>query len=73
VACLANLAQAVLAAANGRLAAAGEWTLNEKRLVDRAGLGHLQDLLGRPGPGLTALVCDVRSALDLTDAVWTDG
>ena len=30
VACLANLCQAVLAAAQGRLAAAGEWVLNEK-------------------------------------------
>ena len=32
VACLANLCQAVLAAAQGRRAAAGEWVLNEKRL-----------------------------------------
>jgi hypothetical protein len=30
VACMANLGQAVLATAQGRLAAAGEWVLNEK-------------------------------------------
>jgi hypothetical protein len=38
VAALANLTQAVLAAAHGRMATAGEWVLNEKRLVGRAGL-----------------------------------
>ena len=32
VACLANLCQAVLATAQGRLAAAGEWVLNESGL-----------------------------------------
>ena len=48
IACLANLCQAVLAAAQGRLAAAGEWVLNEKRLVEGAGLGSLQDRLGQP-------------------------
>jgi hypothetical protein len=72
VASLANLCQAVLAAAHGRLAAAGEWTLNEKRLVDRAGLRHIQDRLGLPASSLTALVADVRTALGLTDTVWTD-
>ena len=48
VACLANLCQAVLAAAQGRLAAAADWVLNEKRLVERAGLGGVQDRLGQP-------------------------
>ena len=72
VACLANLCQAVLAAAQGRLAAAGEWVLNEKRLVARAGLGGVQDLLGQPGRGLGSLVSDVRVRLGLKDDVWTD-
>jgi hypothetical protein len=71
VACLANLGRAVLAAANGRLAAEGEWSLNEKRLVDRARLGQVQELLGRPEHGLGAVVADVRASLDLTDAVWS--
>jgi hypothetical protein len=72
VACLANLCQAVLAVAQGRLAAAGEWALNEKRLVERAGLENIQDRFAQPGQGLDALVSDVRAFLGLTDAVWTN-
>jgi hypothetical protein len=45
VACLANLAQAVLATAQARLAAAGEWVLNEKRLVARADLTAAETIL----------------------------
>jgi len=72
VACLANLCQAVLAAAQGRLAAAGEWVLNEKRLAERAGLGGVQDRLGQPERDLGTLVCDVRASLGLRDDVWID-
>ena len=72
VACLANLCQAVLAAAQGRLAAAGEWVLNEKRLVERAGLGGVQDQLRRPEQDLGTLVSDVRACLELRDDVWMD-
>ncbi len=72
VACLANLCQAVLAAAQGRLSASGEWVLNEKRLVERAGLGGVQDRLGRPERDLGTLVSDVRASLGLLDAVWID-
>jgi len=73
VACLANLCQAVLATAQGRLAAVGEWMLNEKRLVRRAGLDGIQDRLAQPKRDLDALVSDIRARLGLTDAVWTDG
>jgi hypothetical protein len=73
VACLASLCQAVLAAGQGRLAAAGQWVLNEKRLTERAGLDAIQDRLAQPGPDLGALVCDVRARLELSDDVWTDG
>ncbi len=73
MACLANLCQAVLATAQGRFAAAGEWALNEKRLVGRAGLDGIQDRLARPAPDLDALVSDVQARLELTDAVWADG
>jgi hypothetical protein len=45
VAALANLCQAVLATAQGRLAARGDWVLNEKRIVERAGLTEAQVLL----------------------------
>jgi hypothetical protein len=72
VACLANLCQAVLAAAQGRLAAAGEWALNEKRLAERAGLGGVQDRLGQPERSLGAMVSDVRACLGLRDSVWLD-
>jgi len=72
VACLANLCQAVLSAAQGRLAAAGEWVLNEKRLTERAGLGSVQDQLRRPEQDLGTLVSDVRASLELRDDVWMD-
>jgi len=72
VACLANLCQAVLAAAQGRLAATGEWVLNEKRLAERAGLSDIQDRLSQPERSLGALVSDVGTCLALKDAVWID-
>jgi predicted nucleotidyltransferase len=72
-ACLANLCQAVLAAAQGRLVAAGEWVLNEKRLVQRAGLGSVQKRLNQPGRDLGPLVRDVGALLAVSDAVWVDG
>ena len=72
VASLANLCQAVLATAQGRLAAAGEWVLNEKRLTERAGLGSVQDQLRRPEQDLGALVSGVRASLELRDDVWMD-
>jgi hypothetical protein len=70
VACLANLCQAVLAAAQGRLAAAGEWVLNEKRLTQRAGLASVQDRLAQPERDLGTLVSGVRACLELTDPAW---
>jgi hypothetical protein len=73
VACLANLCQAVLATGQGRLAAAGVWVLNEKRLTERAGLDAIQDRLAQPGPDLGSLVSDVRAHLELTDGVWAPG
>jgi hypothetical protein len=72
VACLANLGQAVLAAVQGRMAAAGEWVLNEKRLTERAGLHVVQDQLGQPEQELRTLVSDVGACLQLSDAVWID-
>jgi hypothetical protein len=69
-ACLANLCQAVLATAQGRLAAAGQWMLNEKRLVQRAGLASVQERLGQPEQDLRQLVGDVRALLAVTDSIW---
>jgi hypothetical protein len=45
IAAVANFTQAVLATAQGRLAAAGTWALNEKRLVERADLDAAQEFL----------------------------
>jgi hypothetical protein len=70
VACLANLCQAVLATSQGRLAAAGEWALNEKRVVERAHLNEVQSRLSQGREDLVSLVSDVRALLELTDEVW---
>jgi len=70
-ACLANLCQAALAAAQGRLAAEGEWALNEKRIIERAGLDGVQQRLGQLDQSMPALVSDVTALLSLSDAIWT--
>lgn len=49
VCCAGMLAHAVLCVAHGRLARHREWVLNEKRLVERAGLHEVQLLLAQPG------------------------
>ena len=51
VASSANLGQAVLAAAQARLASSGEWALNEKGIVERAGLGDAIAAMTQPEPG----------------------
>ena len=73
VACLANLTQATLATAQARMAAAGEWVLNEKRLVARAGLEGLQYRIADLGQDLPTLVSAVCEALGLRDDVWGAG
>jgi hypothetical protein len=73
VACLANLTQAVLAAAQARMAAAAEWVLNEKRLVVPSGLADVQDLLAQPVQDLPALVSGVGEAIGLRDDAWGPG
>ena len=60
------LADAVLSAAHARLAERHEWVVNEKRLVERAGLAEVQPLLAAPGAGsagLAATVAAVAGAL----------
>jgi Nucleotidyltransferase domain len=63
VAALANFTQAVLATAQGRLAAAGEWALNEKRIVERAGLSDAAAVLA--GADLDAAGEALGGILDL--------
>jgi hypothetical protein len=48
VCCAGMLARAALAVAHARLAARREWALNEKRLIERAGLADVQPLLAAP-------------------------
>jgi hypothetical protein len=65
--CAGGLARAVVEAAHGRLAAAGTWALNEKRIVERAGLDGLAPRFARLGGTPAALrraVQEVRAALE---------
>jgi predicted nucleotidyltransferase len=55
VCCTGMLAGAALCEAHARLAERREWALNEKRLVERAGLRALQPLLAAPGAGASEL------------------
>jgi predicted nucleotidyltransferase len=49
VCCAGMLAESVLCIAHARLAERRAWVLNEKRLVQRAGLDEVQAMLARPG------------------------
>jgi hypothetical protein len=62
----ANLGQAVLATAQGRLAAAGEWALNEKHVVERSDLGATHAAFVEPGT-LVDVVSRVAMILGLDD------
>ncbi len=59
VCCAGMLAGAVLCVAHARLAGRREWVLNEKRLVQRAGLDEAQAVLARPGATSTELAATV--------------
>jgi hypothetical protein len=64
--CAGGLARGVVEAAHARLAARGIWALNEKRIMERAGLDGLAPRFGRLGGTPAALreaVRDVRAAL----------
>jgi hypothetical protein len=67
VACLANLTQAVLSTGHARLAAAGQWVLNEKLIVQRADLVAARERLA-DATDLLALVNDVGALLDAPDS-----
>jgi hypothetical protein len=64
--CAGGLARAVVEAAHGRLAARGVWALNEKRIVEHAGLDGITPRFARLGGTPSALhraVRDVRTML----------
>jgi len=73
VGCLANLGQAALATAQGRLVAAAEWALNEKGILERAGLASLQETLRGTDRHLSDVAGEVRRALDLPGTRWSSG
>lgn len=67
VGCAGLLAQAVMQAAHGRLAADGRWALNEKRIVEQAGLTRIGALLAHLGGApaqLQAAIHQTKAALD---------
>ncbi|HZC14551.1 MAG TPA: nucleotidyltransferase domain-containing protein [Thermoleophilaceae bacterium] len=59
VCCAGMLVGAVLCAAHARVAERREWALNEKHLVERAGLNEAQALLTRPGATSAELAATV--------------
>ncbi|CAN5606367.1 nucleotidyltransferase domain-containing protein [soil metagenome] len=66
VSCAGLLAKAAIATAQGRLAARGEWALNEKGIVSRAGLDEAAAILAALGQAPTELVpavAEMRAAL----------
>jgi predicted nucleotidyltransferase len=65
VCCAGMLAHAVLCAAHARLAERRAWVLNEKRLVQRAGLDEAQALLARPGVTAAELAATVASVAEV--------
>jgi Nucleotidyltransferase domain len=64
VAASANLGQAVLATAQARLAASGRWALNEKGIVERAGLGGANAVISELGPA--AAIDRIGELLDVS-------
>jgi hypothetical protein len=69
VSCSGLLAKAAIQAAQAALAERGEWALNEKAIVRRAGLGaRVEAILAAPGDRpfeLSRAVTAVRAALGI--------
>jgi hypothetical protein len=61
VATVSNLGIAVVAEANARLAERRQWALNDKGIVDRAGLSEAHDVLASAGSSLAELTTAVSS------------
>ena len=63
----ANVTQAALACAQGRLAARKRWVLNEKGIIARAGLAIVDDILLAEVDSPRRLITATRAALGLPD------
>lgn len=66
--CAGMLADAVLSTGHARLAEQREWVVNEKRLVERAGLDAVQPVLGAPGVTSAELAAAVKAVADVLGA-----
>ncbi len=64
VATMGNLSVATISEAQARLAERREWALNEKGIVDRAGLGGTHNVLASPGAGPDELTAAVHAVAD---------
>lgn len=67
IGCAGLLAQAIVQAAHARLGADGQWALNEKRIVEQAGLTHLGAPLAHLGDSpaqLRTAVAQIAAALE---------
>ena len=62
--CAGAAARACFEAGHAILAARGEWVTNEKRLLDRAGLRHLDPLVVDMTPSPDALVVSLDRIAD---------
>jgi hypothetical protein len=60
VGAVGQAAKAAIEEAHARLAERGEWALNEKRIVERAGLAHVHDLFARTPREPAALLDRLR-------------
>jgi len=69
VCCVGMLVDAALSAAHARLAQRREWVLNEKRLLQRAGLEQLHALLAPADANLPAAVATVARVLGIAPLV----
>ncbi len=72
ICCAGMLANAILCASHARLAQRREWVINEKHLVQRAGLSELQHILTRPGgtrEELLETVAVISAGLDIEPLV----
>jgi lincosamide nucleotidyltransferase A/C/D/E len=71
---VANLGQAAICEAHARLAEHRRWALNEKGIVDRAGLGDVHAVLGAPGGSpdeLASSVVAVAAILEMSTPAAT--
>ena len=63
-ACMGMLARAAMQTAHGILASRGQWALNEKRLIDRAGLSAAHQIIGTASTDAPAAVDQMHTLLD---------